>query len=624
MSTDKSMLSSSSSEDSADNPIEKVGSLELCSPRPAVKLSESHDESFARWEKDIEKQMNLDARKEVLLLKAALAKANRKIDALEHQQERKEPFSSNIEPIKTSTEDDGHSEQVFMKIAEDIEKEALETASDEDSVNKDIDAIPAIKLDDPALEKELEEYRTALITSLREEESGRSTQAETITNESNVANDLSKSNFSEGASDQNRMINVRMLDGENFTTEWGDLAPTLPPPPEHGLNSPIVDGILAQWTDDPDTRSALMGWMENVLDGSSNADNVPSLKLSGLDHTVRDGFIMHVIPLLLRRKDVHVHLTTRAHRQTTYDIAVSVRQSVSTYDDRVSEIGSEDPELQQRQFPPRENKHQMMAFHATRSGSSIKENDEQKNQKQVHSLTKQFLGRAIPELIRAPSNAGSTHSTAVTTPISNRTPNRIPIHTKSRYTSFSSVIKKRGNASTSDETPSLVSGASPSLGDDLSVGSSGEEDDTDSKHSQQRQSTIMGSISGAFGRLSRNAATATNINDEHSSMFHTPQRNAPQSKPEEHPHQRVVSAPPGKIGITFVEYQGHTVVSNVSEQSPLAGWVFPSDVLVAIDDVPVRGLRTRDIVKLLTDRVGQQRNLRMVSSVAMNDLNGTV
>lgn len=75
-----------------------------------------------------------------------------------------------------------------------------------------------------------------------------------------------------------------------------------------------------------------------------------------------------------------------------------------------------------------------------------------------------------------------------------------------------------------------------------------------------------------------------------------------------------------------MEYCGHAMVSNVSEDSPLAGWIFPSDILIAIDDVTVSGLRTRDIVKLLTNRVKQQRNLRMVSAVAMNELTrpGTV
>ena len=91
-------------------------------------------------------------------------------------------------------------------------------------------------------------------------------------------------------------------------------------------------------------------------------------------------------------------------------------------------------------------------------------------------------------------------------------------------------------------------------------------------------------------------------------------------------NDRVVSAPPGKIGITFMDYRGFAMVSNVARNSPLAGWVFESDVLIAIDDVPVSGLRTRDIVKLLTNRAAQQRNLRMVSAVALSELTrpGTV
>ena len=44
---------------------------------------------------------------------------------------------------------------------------------------------------------------------------------------------------------------------------------------------------------------------------------------------------------------------------------------------------------------------------------------------------------------------------------------------------------------------------------------------------------------------------------------------------EEEPYHRVVSAPPGRIGMTFVEFRGHAMVSDVAADSPLAGWVFP-------------------------------------------------
>ena len=86
------------------------------------------------------------------------------------------------------------------------------------------------------------------------------------------------------------------------------------------------------------------------------------------------------------------------------------------------------------------------------------------------------------------------------------------------------------------------------------------------------------------------------------------------------PYHRIFSEKKKKIGISFVEYRGHAMVSSVADESPLVGWVFPSDVLVAIDDVPVSGLRTREIVKLLTNKIKQQRNLRLVSAVSMNPI----
>lgn len=46
------------------------------------------------------------------------------------------------------------------------------------------------------------------------------------------------------------------------------------------------------------------------------------------------------------------------------------------------------------------------------------------------------------------------------------------------------------------------------------------------------------------------------------------------------PYHRLVSAPPGRIGVSFVEYRGHAMVAEVSEDSPLYGWVFPSDILI--------------------------------------------
>jgi C-terminal processing protease CtpA/Prc len=92
------------------------------------------------------------------------------------------------------------------------------------------------------------------------------------------------------------------------------------------------------------------------------------------------------------------------------------------------------------------------------------------------------------------------------------------------------------------------------------------------------------------------------------------------SAEEQQPYHRVVSAPPGRIGVTFVEFRGHAMVSDVAMDSPLSGWVFPSDVLIAVDEIPVSGMRVRDIVKILSNRKDRQRAMRVISSHAMNEL----
>ena len=59
------------------------------------------------------------------------------------------------------------------------------------------------------------------------------------------------------------------------------------------------------------------------------------------------------------------------------------------------------------------------------------------------------------------------------------------------------------------------------------------------------------------------------------------------------------------------------MVSDVVPESPLNGWVFPSDIVIAVDEVPVSGLRVREIVELLKIRKDRQRALRVISSHAM-------
>lgn len=597
LSMNQSILSDSSSDaDSFDNILKGADPLVL---GPTIKLcpSPSQDESFLKWERDIENQMNLESRKEILLLKAQLERANRKIAALEH--EKIEPFPSDIEPIHAASED-----ELFMKIAADIEGDAMCSPMSSEDVVSEMDAVevtPAIKLDDPALQKELEEYRQALLVSIEHERTRTRANSIMSTDDPNLAEDLSKSQSSE------KMISVRMIDGENFSTEWSDLV-DLPPPPDHGLYSPIVDAVLKQWSDDDNTRTSLMDWLEEILVRSKSVQSVPSLKLCGLDHQTRDGFVMHVLPLLLRRKDVHVHLTSRVHRRTTYDIAISVTPTSFGLpkNDRLSDSSSDDVESRHGQLS---SKRHLMAFQATQNGACMKKNDDipRSPNRLMPFLAKPFLGRSVPGLVRSYSNAGSI-STAVTTPVSNRTPSRTSLMARvtDGYTSF----PRRGAEN------AISAATSTSLMDDLSVVSSAYDPE---KKESPPQSGLIGSM---LGRLSRkksfeNDASLPSIGRSHTDMYQTPKHESSVDEAET-PYHRIVSAPPGKIGISFVEYRGHAMVSSVSDESPLVGWVFPSDVLVAIDDVPVSGLRTREIVKLLTNKIKQQRNLRLVSAVSMN------
>ena len=607
MSASKPTILSNSSSLSMDN------SLVLCSPRHhAVKPCESQDDSFVRWEQDIEKQMNLESRKEVLMLRAALESANRKIAVLE---KKREPFSSDIEPINASmgNSNSNTTEDICMQIAEDIENEASDSTTSNDEEDDEIDEKSRVMLHDPVLEKELEEYRQALLATTVDESRRECARSDSIT--SSDDHPVAPQDVSIKSNSSDKMINVKMLDGENFVTSWNNV--DLPSPPDHDLYSPIVDTILEAWSEDPGTRSALVDWIENVLKGS-NTDSMPSLKLSGLDHTTRDGFVMHILPLLLRRKDIHVHLTSRAHRHTSYDVAVKVTPSFGQNDARVS--ASKDVETVQQGLitHAQENKH-LYAYQATKSGAtSIVDESHLDGITSPYKDT--FTQPYLKNINRSASNAGSiSTASAVTSPISNRTSRVPPMFGRTRYTSLSSEMKQVDDTSF---TQDLSGVGSPSLGDDLSAASSGDDEEDESADdvtadSKQNPSSIMGSISGAFGgMLSRRKPNETAVQSQ---MPQTPKRDTVAQGEGFH---RVVSAPPGKIGISFVEYRKHTLISNVSKNSPLSGWVFVNDVLIAIDDVPVSGLRTRDIAKLLTERKDQQRNLRVVSAVALKELHG--
>jgi len=328
---------------------------------------------------------------------------------------------------------------------------------------------------------------------------------------------------------------------ENFVTEWDDLAPPLPPPPNHGLHSPIVSAILQQWTNDRALHNSLIRWMERVI--TEGDVNVPPLTISSLDRQLQIDFTTHVLPLLLQRPDVDVAVQTRTHRQTTYDLAVRVSHQA----------------------------HESLAIN-----------------EQKQSLFDDHDSTNIDDGVENSSVANS----AVT---------ELTVNGGLRAHAHSNIYQHKVNKG----EHGLSHCASAELDNAL-----------DHEYELQQQNTIMGALGGALGGfLGRTKPSASPSRTLTPSPF-------PYSHihdPHEQPYHRVVSAPPGRIGVTFVNFQGHAMVSDVAPNSPLSSWIFASDILIAIDEVPVSGMRVRDIIKVLTNRKDRQRALRVISSHAMNE-----
>jgi len=340
-----------------------------------------------------------------------------------------------------------------------------------------------------------------------------------------------------------------------------------------------------------------------------------------------------------------VKVTTRAHRTTTYDIAVIIErsQNVERYhsqafsNNNISAIGN-----------LADTKH-MMAFKASSRGNTFVDTGKERNEDRTKNSIN--FRKGMTDFWRSHNSetgSRSITSTTVTSPVSNRE--------SYNYEGNTQYVRD----SMDDPSNQYVLSSGMSVGStDESVGSS--ITGASGLRSVQNSSGpgIMSAIGGAFGGfLGRGKKTSVpkvnyqrsqssdesdidqwNKNKFHQSFSKSYTQNIPNSgqrhsvplnQPhssipphpgdEDHPYHRVVSAPSGRIGVTFVQFRGHAMVSDIAPDSPLCGWVFPSDILIAIDEVPVSGMRVRDIVKLLTARVDRQRALRMISTHAMEEL----
>lgn len=566
--------------------------------------------------------------KEIILLKAALGEANARLGKLEGQE------AAESDEKGDSGKDD--EEEGDEKQSSDGEGSNNDEKGDDEAVNDegggddgdgDIDddildtsIIPA-NLSTFVLEKDLETYRDAIRKAASTEIEALNQELEAL--KSAVASQTSppaKSralpNSSPGNKDE-RMINARMLNAEDFVTEWDPIA-QLPPPPDHLLRSPIVYELLSQWTSDHIMQESLLGWVENIMAGE-DPSTVPPLKISSLNHQLKDGFIMHILPLLLRRPDIHVEVTTRAHRRTSYDMAVSITKPMPDRNGVVSfgsTSGTDERAYTQNGSVPRRsapsNKH-MMAFKASKGGISEEAEDENEGkrdiQQHVRSKVSEYLRGGGGNIVSTDIGAGSVaNASDVTNRISNlasvaRLAPR-PSHDIAPLSGVPSADEQSsgtGQQSSNQEQPGLVGRAIGLL----------------SRRKEEGQSDLpprdirLPPSGPPTSRLQMPSLTAADEGG-HGLVYATQE--------EEEQYHRVVSVPPGKIGITFVQYRGHAMVSDVAPDSPLNGWIFPSDIVIAVDEKAVSGLRVREIVDLLKSRKDRQRALRVISSHDLQDI----
>ena len=409
---------------------------------------------------DLEEKIELNAR-----LNAELAKCRAEIGRLQSRS-HSFPFTSPNRSILDESDD----------MEDEDSPQRTKPIADDDSAFMDDDLVvgavtPLIREE----ESEVARYKAALeeanarIRKLYAEKSGDEVDTAPTVSLEDVEVDEEEDEVDENVNPSDKV-------SEKSTSDWDDLMPSLPPPPDHELRSPIVAAVLQEWTPDTQLHTSLVAWMEDILLRGQDPTAIPPLTLSGLDRRVRDGMLLHVLSQLGRRPDVRVVIQTR--QKTTYDLAVALEPW-----------------------------------------------DEQE-------------------------------STAVTELHSNR-----------------------GRVSYDEFADGMVQSQTPT--------------------------GLMQSLGGALGGL------WTTQRGKGTSLLDTSELSSESSALQEEPYHRVVTAPPGRIGLTLVQTPTGVVVSAVAPDSPLEGWMFVGDTLVALDEVPVN--QVKDVIGLLQERAKRPRALRVQS-----------
>jgi hypothetical protein len=465
-----------------------------------------------------------------------------------------------------------------------------------------------------------------------------------------------KKQFSVNANEMQNDYN----DDVDMATEWSALSSLLPSPPRHSIRAPIVQTILEQWTPNKSLHSSLYAWLDQALDGSYHPDSIPPLTLCSLDQQVRDGFLLHILPILRQRPDLSLNVKTRRH--TVHDIAVTVKSislasllettatsnsptapsdvdvassfasstvgasnssSVVTHHSTATTEVTSNQQRKERRLLSIDNRHRARNYG---TDMLIRGEMSDKNQKSIHDSlpNSDKVGRGVSydevaeDITMTP---GDLHSDET----GNDEASGLLLGAFGGALGGLLGMSKRGAISTPAHASSSLPAHRQYYDQDPNESASYGYDTTPSNYRQYAGNFLT--PPAFFGYQYNDVTPSSRSSNSSGERMSTCQNQQDASdaycndlaSSSSSPYHRIVLAPSGRIGATFVEYRGHCYVSDIHDDSPLNGFLHESDILLAIDEITVSGMRVRDIIQILKDRQHRpQRSLRVMSAYDAN------
>ncbi|OQS06296.1 hypothetical protein THRCLA_01654 [Thraustotheca clavata] len=114
-------------------------------------------------------------------------------------------------------------------------------------------------------------------------------------------------------------------DNKQDKFEWQEEM-TRYPTPHFSIDSPEVNYLLKQWTQNQEKIQALMHWFKEISQETiSNDIKLPSaIELPRLSCELRDGFLTLIVPLLRKQLVRSIQVHTRVHDQEHTDVRIRV------------------------------------------------------------------------------------------------------------------------------------------------------------------------------------------------------------------------------------------------------------------------------------------------------------